>query len=61
LYILEYFGEDLKKLRLHEAFRATFFGIEISNPNFYTIFELYCPASGTSSIPSASWGWHYTR
>ena len=47
MYVLEYFGEDLKQLGLHEVARATCFGIEMSAPNFYTILEFYCPASGT--------------
>jgi len=48
---LEYFGEDLKKLGLHEADRATSYGMELSVPNFYAILELYCLASGTFFIP----------
>ena len=47
MYVLEYFVEDLKQLGLHEAVRATCFSMEVSVPNFYTILELFCLASGT--------------
>jgi len=33
LYVLEYFGEDLQRLRLHEVVRAACYGIEVSVPN----------------------------
>ena len=36
---------------LHEAVRATCYGIEISVPNIFAIFWLYCPASGTFFTP----------
>jgi len=39
------------RLGLHETIRATCHGIEISVPNFYAIFELYCPALGTFFTP----------
>ena len=39
LYILEHFDAYLKRLRLHEAVRVTY-GLEISVPNFFSIFEL---------------------
>jgi len=41
------FGEDLRRFRFHEAVRATCFGIKVSVPNFYSIFELYYLSSGT--------------
>jgi len=44
------------KLRLHEAVKATCHGIEISVPNFFAIFELYCPASGTFFTPVGELG-----
>ena len=44
-------GEDLKRLRLREAVRATCYNIQRSVANFYTIFELYCPAIGTFFTP----------
>ena len=47
LYVLAYFREDLKRLGLREAVRATCYGIQISVANFYAIFELYCPVIGT--------------
>ena len=47
LYVLEYFEEEWIKIRLYEVVRATCYGIEINVPNFFTIFELYCPAMGT--------------
>ena len=51
LYVLEYFEAELMKIRLHEVVGATRYGIEISVPNFFAIFELYCPASGTFFTP----------
>jgi len=51
LYVLEHFVEDLKNLGLYEAVRATCYGTEMSVLNFYAIFELYCPASGTFFTP----------
>ena len=47
LYVLAHFEEDLKRLGLHEAIRATCYGIQTSVANFYVIFELYCQATGT--------------
>jgi len=47
MYILAYFGEDLERLRLREAIRTTCYSIQMSNTNFYAIFELYCPATVT--------------
>ena len=44
------------KIRLHEAVRATYYEIEISVPNFFTIFELYYPASGTFFTPVSELG-----
>ena len=51
MYVLDVFETDLKRLGLHEAVRATCFGINISVPNFYAVLEMYCPASGTFFIP----------
>ena len=56
LYILEYFGEDLKRLGLHEVVRTTCYGMKVSMPNFYTIFELYYPAFGTFFTPIGELG-----
>ena len=50
LYVLEYFKAELMKIGLHETVRATCHGIEITVPNFFTIFELYCPASRTFPV-----------
>jgi len=47
LYVLEYFKEELMKIGLHEAVRATCYGIKISMPHFFVIFKLCCPATGT--------------
>ena len=47
LYILAHFEEDLERLGLYEPVRATCYGIQMSVANFYAIFELYCPATGT--------------
>jgi len=44
------------KIGIHEAVRATCNGIEISVPNFFAIFELYCPASGTFFTPVGELG-----
>ena len=46
-YILVYFREDLERLRLHEAARATCYDIHVSIANFYAILELYCPSTRT--------------
>ena len=56
LYILEYFDADLRKLGLREAVRATCHVIEISVPNFFAIFKLYCPVSGTFFTPVSELG-----
>ena len=50
-YILAHFEEDLERLNLYEAVRATCHGIEMNVAYFYAIFELYCPASGTFFTP----------
>jgi len=47
LYILAHFEEDLERLGLREAIRATCYGIQMSVAKFYTIFELYYSATGT--------------
>jgi len=56
LYVLAYFEEDLERLGLHEAVRATCDGIQMSVANFYAIFELYCPATGTFFTPVGELG-----
>ena len=48
---MEHFDEDLKRLGIHEVVRATCYGIEVSVPNFYAIFELYCLTLGTFFTP----------
>ena len=40
LYVLAYFEEDLRRLGLYEAVRATCYDIQMSEANFYAIFEL---------------------
>jgi len=47
LYVLAHFEEDLERLGLYEAIKATCYGIQMSIANFYAIFELYYPATGT--------------
>ena len=46
-YILAYFREDLERLGLCEAVRATCYNIRMSATNFYAILELYSPSAGT--------------
>ena len=48
LYILAHFKE---RFGLREAIGATCYGIQMSITNFYAIFELYCPATGTYFTP----------
>ena len=55
-YVLAYFGEDLERLRLREVVRATCYNIQMSVANFYAIFELYCPATGTFFTPVGELG-----
>lgn len=55
-YLLEQFEDELKRLGLYEAVRATCYGIEVSIPNFYSIFELYCPSIGTFFTPIGELG-----
>ena len=55
-YILAHFEEDLEKLNLHEAVRATCYGIDMKVACFYAILELYCPASGTFFTPIGELG-----
>ena len=45
------FNKNLKSLGLHEAVRKTYYGIEVSMPNFYAIFELYCLTLRTFLTP----------
>ena len=47
MYVSDVFKVDLKQLGLHEAVRATCFGININIPNFYVVLEMYYSASGT--------------
>jgi len=61
LYVLAHFEEDLERLGLYEAVRATCCGIQMSVANFYAIFELYCPATRTFFTPVANWAWLCTR
>jgi len=56
LYALAHFEEDLRRLELYEAVRATYYGIQMSIANFYAIFELYCPATGTFFTPVGELG-----
>ena len=56
LYVLAHFEEDLERLGLYEAVRATCFGIQMSAANFYDIFALYCPAIGTFFTPVGELG-----
>ena len=42
MYVLEVFRADLMRLGLHEAVRATRFGMNISVLTFYAILEMYC-------------------
>ena len=51
LYVLAHFEEDLERLRLYEAVRATCYGIQMSVVNFYAIFKLYWPATWTFFTP----------
>ena len=46
-YVLKHFEAELKKIGLHEAVMATCHWMEINVPNFFAIFKLYCPATGT--------------
>ena len=43
LYVLGVFADDLMRLDLYEAVRATCFRISINIPTFYAILEMYCP------------------
>jgi len=56
MYVLKFFDEDLKPSGLHEEVRSTYFGMEISVPNYFTIFELYYPASGIFFAPVSELG-----
>ena len=51
MYVLDFFGDDLKKLGLHEVVRASCFRIKTSVLNFLAILKLLCPASGTFFMP----------
>ena len=55
LYVLAHFEEDLRRLGLYETVRATCYGIQMSIANFYAIFELYCPTTGTFFTLVANW------
>ena len=54
--MLEVFNTDLKRLGLHEAIRATCFGINISIPTFYAILEMYRLVSGMFFTPISELG-----
>ena len=56
LYVLAHFEEDLERLGLYEAVRVTCYGIQMSVANFYAIFELYCPSTGTFFTPVGDLG-----
>ena len=56
LYVLAHFEEDMERLGLREAVRAICYDIQISVANFYTIFELYCPATVTFFTPVSELG-----
>ena len=56
MYVLAHFEEDLERLGLHEAVRITCYGIQMSVANFYAIFKLYCPATGTFFNPVGELG-----
>ena len=56
LYVLAHFEEDLERLGLYEAVRATCYGVQMSVANFYAIFELYYPATGTFFTPVGELG-----
>ena len=47
MYVLEQHDDELKWLGLYKAVWVTCYGIEVSIPNFYSLFELYCPSIGT--------------
>ena len=55
-YIFAHFEEELERLNLYEAVRATCYGIDMNVACFYAIFELYCPASGTFFTPVGELG-----
>ena len=56
LYGLAHFEEDLRRLGLYEAVRATCYGIQMSVANFYALFKLYCPTTGTFFTPVGELG-----
>ena len=56
LYVLAHFEEDLERLGLYEAVKATCYGIQMSVVNFYAIFKLYCPATGAFFTPVGELG-----
>ena len=60
-YILVHFEEDLERLNLHEAVRATSYGIEMNVACFYAIFELYYLALGTFFTPVGELGMAFMR
>jgi len=53
---LTHFEDDLERLRLHETVRTICYCIQMSVANFYAIFELYCPATGTFFTPVGELG-----
>ena len=56
MYILEQFNSELENLGLYKAIWATYHGIEVTVPNFYSIFELYYPFTGTFFTPVGDLG-----
>ena len=56
LYVLAHFEENLERLGLYEAVRATCYDIQMSVANFYAIFELYCLAKGIFFTPTSKLG-----
>ena len=50
------FEENLERLGLYKTVRATCYNIQMSVANFYAIFELYCPATGTFFTPVGELG-----
>ena len=59
--VLAHFEENLERLGLYEAVRATYYFIQMSVANFYTIFELYCQATGTFFTPVGKLGMVFMR
>jgi len=56
LYVLAHFEENLRRLGLYEAVRATCYAIQMSVANFFAIFELFCPTTGAFFTPVGELG-----